>query len=48
MPNISLANTCRAYQEKFIVTREDGRKIIASSGTPIFAGDTVEVYERYQ
>lgn len=39
--------TYRAYKEKFVVTREDGRKIVAGSGTPIFAGDTVEVYERY-
>ena len=39
--------TYRAYKEKFVVTREDGRKIVATSGTPIFAGDTVEVFERY-
>lgn len=39
--------TYRAFKEKFIVTREDGRKIVAISSTPIFAGDTVEVYERY-
>ena len=39
--------TYRAFKEKFVVTREDGRKIVATSGTPIFAGDTVEVYERY-
>ena len=39
--------TYRAYKGKFVVTRENGRKIVANSGTPIFAGDTVEVYERY-
>ena len=39
--------TYRAYKEKFVVTREDGRKIVADSGTPIFAGDTIEVFERY-
>jgi len=39
--------TYRAYKEKFVVTRENGRKVVADSGTPIFAGDTVEVYERY-
>ena len=39
--------TYRAFKEKFVVTREGGRKIIANSSTPIFAGDTIEVYERY-
>jgi protein involved in polysaccharide export with SLBB domain len=39
--------TYRAFKEKFVVTREDGRKIVATSATPIFAGDTIEVYERY-
>ena len=39
--------TYRAYKEKFVVTREDGRKIVANSGTPVFAGDTIEVFERY-
>lgn len=39
--------TYRAFKEKFVVTREDGRKIVANSDTPIFAGDTIEVYERY-
>ena len=39
--------TYRAYKEKFVVTREDGRNIVANSGTPIFAGDTIEVFERY-
>ena len=39
--------TYRAFKEKFVVTREDGRKIVATSGTPIFAGDTIEIYERY-
>lgn len=39
--------TYRAFKEKFVVTREGGHKIIANSSTPIFAGDTIEVYERY-
>ena len=39
--------TYRAYKEKFVVTREDGRKVTADSSTPIFGGDTLEVYERY-
>ena len=39
--------TYRAFKEKFVVTREDGRKIVATSATPIFAGDTIEIYERY-
>ena len=39
--------TYRAFKEKFVVTREDGRKILATSATPIFAGDTIEIYERY-
>ena len=44
---ISGGYTYRAFKEKFVVTREGGRKIIANSSTPIFAGDTIEVYERY-
>jgi len=39
--------TYRACKEKFVPTREGGRKNVADSGTPISAGDTVEVYERY-
>ena len=39
--------TYRAYKEKFVVTREGGRKIVADSSTAIFGGDTIEVYERY-
>lgn len=39
--------TYRAYKVKFVVTREGGRKIVADSSTPIFGGDTIEVYERY-
>ncbi len=39
--------TYRAFKEKFVVTRENGRKIVGNSATPIFAGDTIEVYERY-
>ncbi len=39
--------TYRAYKEKFAVTREDGSKVVADITTPIFVGDTIEVYERY-
>jgi len=39
--------TYRAYKERFAVTREDGRKVVADTSTPIFGGDTIEVYERY-
>ena len=39
--------TYRAYKEKFALTREDGRKVIADTGTVIFSGDTLEIYERY-
>lgn len=39
--------TYRAYKEKFAVTREDGRKVVADTSTPIFGGDTIEVFERY-
>ena len=39
--------TYRAYKEKFALTREDGRKVIADTGTAIFSGDTLEIYERY-
>ena len=39
--------TYRAYKEKFAITREDGRKVVADTSTPIFAGDTIEIYERY-
>ena len=39
--------TYRAYKEKFAVTREDGSKVVADISTPIFVGDTIEVYERY-
>ena len=39
--------TYRAYKEKFALTREDGRKVFADTSTPIFAGDTLEIFERY-
>ena len=39
--------TYRAFKGKFAVTREDGRKVVADTSTPIFGGDTIEVYERY-
>ena len=39
--------TYRAFKEKFAITREDGRKVVAGTSTPIFAGDMIEVYERY-
>ena len=37
----------RAFKEKFALIREDGRKVVAGTSTPIFAGDMIEVYERY-
>lgn len=39
--------TYRAYKDKFAVTREDGRKVVADTSTPIFGGDTIEIFERY-
>jgi protein involved in polysaccharide export with SLBB domain len=39
--------TYRAYKEKIAITREDGRKLIADTNTPVFGGDTIEVFERY-
>ena len=39
--------TYRAYKEKIAITREDGRKVVADTSTPIFGGDTIEIYERY-
>ena len=39
--------TYRAFKEKFAITRENGRKVVADTSTPIFAGDTIEIYERY-
>ena len=39
--------TYRAFRDKFAITREDGRKVVADISTPIFGGDTLEVYERY-
>jgi len=39
--------TYRAYKDKFAITREDGQKVAGSADTPIYGGDTIEVYERY-
>ena len=39
--------TYRAYKEKFAIIREDGRKVVGLDSTPIYGGDTIEVYERY-
>lgn len=39
--------TYRAYKEKFAITRESGLKVVGFDSTPIFGGDTIEVFERY-
>ena len=39
--------TYRAFKEKIAITREDGRKLVADTSTPVFGGDTIEVFERY-
>ena len=39
--------TYRAYKEKIAITRESGKKVVANTQSPIFAGDLIEVYERY-
>jgi protein involved in polysaccharide export with SLBB domain len=39
--------TYRAYKEKIAITREGGKKVVATTQTPIFAGDLIEVFERY-
>ena len=39
--------TSRAYKENIAITREDGSKVVANTQTPIFAGDLIEVFERY-
>jgi polysaccharide export outer membrane protein len=39
--------TYRAYKEKFAIIREDGRKVVGFDSTPIFGGDTIQIYERY-
>ena len=44
---ISGGYTYRAYKEKIAITREDGRKVVADAQTPIYAGDMIEVFERY-
>jgi polysaccharide export outer membrane protein len=38
--------TYRANETRFLITREDGRKVTANRNTPVFSGDTVEVLER--
>lgn len=39
--------TYRAYKNKFAIIREDGRKVVGTESTPIFGGDTIQIYERY-
>jgi len=39
--------TYRALKYKLAITREDGRKVVGNHDTPIFGGDTIEVFERY-
>lgn len=38
--------TYRANETKFLITREDGRKTTGNRNTPVFSGDTLEVFER--
>jgi protein involved in polysaccharide export with SLBB domain len=38
--------TYRANETKFLITREDGRKTTGNRNTPVFVGDTIEVFER--
>lgn len=38
--------TYRANETKFLITREDGRKTMGNRNTPVFVGDTIEVFER--
>ena len=39
--------TYRAVKNKFVITREDGRKIKGDNDTPVYNGDLVEVAERF-
>jgi polysaccharide export outer membrane protein len=39
--------TYRAKEGKFVVTREDGNKVMGNHDTPIFPGDIIEVAERF-
>ena len=39
--------TYRAKVNKFVVTRDDGRKVAGNHEVPVFPGDTIEIYERF-
>lgn len=39
--------TYRALKNKLAVTRKNGNKVVGNNDTPIFSGDTIEVFERY-
>ncbi len=39
--------TYRAVKNKFVITRQDGHKVIGNEDTPVYRGDLVEVKERY-
>ena len=39
--------TYRALKNKLAITRKNGNKVVGNNDTPIFSGDTIEVYERY-
>lgn len=39
--------TYRAVKNKFVITREDGRKVKGDNDTPVYRGDLVEVAERF-
>ena len=37
----------RAFKNKLAITRESGAKVVGNHETPVFGGDTIEVYERF-
>ena len=39
--------TYRAVKNKFVITRQDGRKVTGNEDTPVYRGDLVEVKERF-
>lgn len=39
--------TYRSEKNKFVITRENGRKVAGDHDTPVFSGDMIEVFERF-
>ncbi len=37
----------RALKNKLAITRENGDKVVGHNNTPIFSGDSIEIFERY-